>query len=309
MERLDDLSLFLRVLDLGSITAAAHSLGLSVAVASQRIKRLERDLGVRLLHRTTRRLHPTPEGVRLAEQGRALVEDLESLGAGLREASAAVAGTLRVTLSASFGRQYVSPLLPRFLAQHPRLRLSVHLSDQVVDLVSEGFDLAIRIGELEDSRLVARRIAVNRRLLCAAPAYLARRGRPRSPEALAGHDCLLLFGSSGRQDVWRFGTPGGGEVAVRVQGRFESNYGELLRDAALAGEGIAMHSLWHIAEDLRAGRLEAVLPDYPIAATAISAVMPQRRLVPPRVRAFVDFLAAEFAERAPWQRGFEAVPT
>ena len=117
----------------------------------------------------------------------------------------------------------------------------------------------------------------------------------------------LLFGSSGRQDVWRFGMPGGGEIAVRVQGRFESNYGELLRDAALAGEGIAMHSLRHVADDLRAGRLEAVLPDHPIAATAISAVMPQRRLVPPRVRAFVDFLAAEFAEPALWQRGLDAV--
>lgn len=307
MDRLDDLSLFLRVLDLGSITAAAHSLGVSVAVASQRIKRLERELGVRLLHRTTRRLHPTPEGALLAEQGRALVEDLESLGAGLRDAATAVAGTLRVTLSASFGRQYLSPLLPKFLARHPRLRLSVHLSDQVVDLVSEGFDLAIRIGVLEDSRLVARRIAVNQRLLCASPEYLARRGRPRDPQALAGHDCLLLFGSSGRQDVWRLGTPAGEEIAVRVHGRFESNLGELLRDAALAGEGIAMHSLWHVVDDLRSGRLEVVLPDHPIAATAISAVMPQRRLVPPRVRAFVDFLVAEFGDQAPWERDLDVL--
>ena len=171
MDRVGDLTLFLRVLDLGSITAAAHSLDLSVAVASQRLKRLERELGVRLLHRTTRRLHPTPEGVALAERGRVLVEDLESLGAGLREAATEIAGTLRVTLSASFGRQHVSPLLPKFLARHPKLRLSVHLSDQVVDLVSEGFDLAIRIGAMEDSQLVARRIAANRRVLCASPDY------------------------------------------------------------------------------------------------------------------------------------------
>ncbi|WP_440221792.1 LysR family transcriptional regulator [Dokdonella sp. MW10] len=303
MDRLADLSLFLRVLDLGSITAAAHSLDLSVAVASQRLKRLERELGVRLLHRTTRRLHATPEGARLAEQGRALVEDLEALGAGLREAATDVAGTLRVTMSASFGRQYVSPLLPAFLARHPKLRLGVHLSDQVVDLVSEGFDLAIRIGELEDSRLVARRIAPNRRVLCASPAYLARRGRPRAPADLATHDALLLFGSAGRQDVWRLGDGAGGEVAVRVRGRFESNFGELLRDAALAGEGIAIHSVWHVAEDIRSGRLEVVLPDHPLATTAISAVMPQRRLVPPRVRAFVDHLAAHFGESPPWERG------
>jgi len=307
MDRVGDLTLFLRVLDLGSITAAAHSLDLSVAVASQRLKRLERELGVRLLHRTTRRLHPTPEGAALAQQGRALVEDLESLGAGLREAATEVAGTLRVTLSATFGRQYVSPLLPAFLAEHPKLRMAVHLSDQVVDLVSEGFDLAIRIGALEDSGLVARRIAPNRRLLCASPDYLRRRGRLLHPEQLARHECLLLVGSQGRQDLWRLQDPQGKEVAVRVNGRYESNFGELLRDAAVAGEGIAVHSLWHVADDLRAGRLEVVLPMYPPATTAISAVMPQRRLVPPRVRAFIDLLAARFGENPPWEQGLPSL--
>lgn len=298
--------MFLRVLDLGSITAAAHSLDLSVAVASQRLKRLERELGVRLLHRTTRRLHPTPEGVALAERGRVLVEDLESLRAGLREAATEIAGTLRVTLSASFGRQHVSPLLPKFLARHPKLRLSVHLSDQVVDLVSEGFDLAIRIGAMEDSQLVARRIAANRRVLCASPDYLRRRGQLKVPRDLQDHECLLLFGSSGRQDVWRLHDAQGKEMPVRVQGRFESNLGELLRDASVAGEGIAIHSLWHVADDLRTGRLQVVLPDFPLATTAISAVMPQRRQVPPRVRAFVDFLVEEFGDNPPWERGLQA---
>ena len=306
MDRVGDLALFLRVLDLGSITAAAHSLDLSVAVASQRLKRLERELGVRLLHRTTRRLHPTPEGVALAERGRALVEDLESLGAGLREAATEIAGTLRVTLSASFGRQHVSPLLPAFLARHPKLRLSVHLSDQVVDLVSEGFDLAIRIGAMGDSQLVARRIAANRRVLCASPEYLRRRGRPRIPQDLQDHDCLLLFGSNGRQDVWRLHDAEGKDMPVRVQGRFESNLGELLRDASVAGEGIAIHSLWHVADDLRAGRLQVVLPEFPLATTAISAVMPQRRQVPPRVRAFVEYLMDEFGENPPWEDGLPA---
>lgn len=302
MDRLGDLTLFLRVLDLGSITAAARSLDLSVAVASQRLKRLEKDMGVRLLHRTTRQLHPTPEGAALAQQGRVLIEELETLGSGLREAASGVAGTLRMTMSASFGRQYVSPLLPAFMARHPKLRLSVHLSDNVVDLVSEGFDLAIRIGSLDDSRLVARRIAPNRRVLCASPDYLRRRGTPLTPQALADHDCLLLFGSNGRQDVWRLGTPEGGELAVRVHGRFESNYGEVLRDASLAGEGIVVHSLWHVADDLRAGRLQVVLPEYPLATTGISAVMPQRRLVPPRVRAFTDFLIDQFGDDPPWER-------
>ncbi|MCI2262478.1 LysR family transcriptional regulator [Xanthomonas indica] len=301
MDRIGDIALFLRVLDLGSISAAARSLDLSVAVASQRLQRLERALGVRLLHRTTRRLHPTPEGLQLAEQGRPLVEDLESLAGGLRQAGVAAAGTLRVTMSAAFGRLYVSPLLPRFMALHPQVRLSVHLSDNVVDLVSEGFDLAIRIGTLRDSSLVARRLAGNRRMLCASPDYLRRHGTPATPADLAAHACLLLTGSDGRQDTWRL-QGRDGEIAVRVAGPLETNFGEVLRDAAVNGQGIALHSEWHVAEDLRQGRLCQVLADYPLTETGIYAVMPQRRLVPPRVRAFVDFMQAELADPPPWAR-------
>jgi DNA-binding transcriptional LysR family regulator len=301
MDRIGDIALFLRVLDLGSISAAARSLDLSVAVASQRLKRLERDLGVRLLHRTTRRLHATPEGAALAEQGRPLVEDLEALTGGLRQAGADIAGTLRVTASASFGRQYLSPLLPEFLALYPRVKLSINLTDQMVDLVSAGFDLAIRIGALDDSTLVARKLADNHRMLCASPDYLRRHGTPRTPQELAEHECVLLVGSAGRQDVWRFGDGAGGEIAVRVRGRVETNYGELVRDSAVAGMGIAVHSSWHVCEDLRAGRLVQVLPEFPITDSGIYAVMPQRRLVPPRVRAFVDFLAEKFAA-PPWEK-------
>ncbi|MFC5580522.1 LysR family transcriptional regulator [Rhodanobacter terrae] len=301
MDRVGDLSLFLRVLDLGSISAAARSLDLSVAVASQRLKRLERDLGVRLLHRTTRQLHATPEGAALAQQGRTLVEDLEALTGGIRQTATEVAGTLRVTLPASFGRQYISPLLPEFLARYSRVRLSVNLNDQMLDLVGSGFDLGIRVGALGDSGLVARQLAVNRRVLCASPDYLCRRGMPRTPEDLAAHDCLLLVGSQGRQDVWRFGDGQGGEIAQRVDGRFESNLGELLRDAVVAGLGIAMHSIWHVHEELRTGQLQVLLPNYPLAATGIHAVMPQRRLVPPRVRAFVDFLAERLGDHPPWE--------
>ena len=302
MDRIGDLSLFLRVLDLGSISAAARSLDLSVAVASQRLKRLERELGVRLLHRTTRQLHATPEGAALAEQGRALVEDLEALTGGLRQSATEVTGTLRVTLPASFGRQYISPLLPEFLALHPRVKLSVNLNDQMLDLVGSGFDLGIRVGALGDSGLVARQLAVNRRVLCAAPDYLRRHGTPRTPADLAKHDCLLLVGSHGRQDSWRFTNRKGHEIVQRVQGRFESNQGELLRDAVVAGLGIALHSVWHVHEQLRDGRLQVLLPGYSIATTGIHAVMPQRRLVPPRVRAFVDFLAERFGKHPPWER-------
>jgi len=301
MDRIGDIALFLRVLDLGSISAAARSLDLSVAVASQRLKRLESELGVRLLHRTTRQLHPTPEGLLLAEQGRVLVEDLEALADGLRRAGSGVAGTLRVTMPSTFGRLYVSPLLPEFLALHPGVRVGVDLSDVKVDLVSAGMDLAIRIGTLDDSSLVARQLAVNRRVLCASPDYLARRGAPRTPADLAAHECLVLVGHQGRQDTWRF-MEGDGQVAVRVAGRIESNQGELLRDAAVAGLGIALHSTWHVSDDLRSGRLQVVLPGFPLAETGIHAVMPQRRLVPPRVRAFGDFLAVKFDGTPPWER-------
>ena len=302
MDRIGDIALFLRVLDLGSISAAARSLDLSVAVASQHLKRLERALGVRLLHRTTRRLHPTAEGQALAERGRMLVQDLEALAEGLRESGQGVSGTLRVTMSASFGQHYISPLLPEFQALHPGMRISAHLSDDVVDLVKEGFDLAIRIGPLDDSRLVARRIASNHRVLCASPAYLRQRGIPRTPAELAGHAGVLLMGRDGRNDLWTLTTPEGGLIKVRMESRFESNFGELLRDAVLAGQGIAMHSLWHVADDVRAGRLTVVLPDYPPPTTQVSAVMPARRLQPPRVRSFVDFLLRHLGESPPWER-------
>lgn len=296
MDRIGDIALFLRVLDSGSISAAARSLDLSPALASQRLKRLEDALGVRLLHRTTRRLHPTPEGLRLAGEGRALVEALDGLAGSLRESGGqAVSGTLRVTMSASFGRQHVSPRLPRFLAAHPGLQLAVHMSDLQVDLVREGFDLAIRIGDLDDSQLVGRRIADNPRVLVASPDYLARRGAPVVPEDLLAHECLVLVGSRGRQDRWRLLDGRGGDTTVAVRGPLESNLGEVLRDAAVAGAGIAMHAMWHVADDLRAGTLVRVLPGHAPPETGIHAVMPDRSFVPPRTRAFVAFLQSELA--------------
>jgi DNA-binding transcriptional LysR family regulator len=308
MDRVGDISLFLQVLDLGSISAAARHMDLSVAVASQRLKRLERDLGVRLLHRTTRRLHATPEGLALARDGRALVEELALLGERLRERGGDVAGTLRVTAPASFGRQYIAPLVAGFLAAHPRLQVSLDLDDRVVDLVGAGYDLAIRIGRLDDSSLVSRRLAANEQVLCAAPDYLRRRGVPQEPGALAGHDCLLLTGRDGSRDVWRLTAADGTPLEVRVRGRFESNYGAVLREAAVAGLGISMHSVWHVYRDLAQGRLQVVLPGYPPPRTGIHAVMPGRVLVPPRVRAFTDHLATHLAD-LPWARSGGRLPS
>jgi DNA-binding transcriptional LysR family regulator len=306
MDRIADLNLFLRVLDLGSISAAARSLDLSVAVASQRLKRLEGSLGVRLLHRTTRQLRPTPEGIALAEQGRSLVEELEAVTSNLSDTAKGVSGTLRVTLPATFGRQYISPLLPEFMRRHPRLRLHIDLSDQMRDLVGDGLDLAIRIGALKDSDLVATRLASNRRVLCASPEYLRRHGTPKKPEDLAKHECLLMAVSRDASDVWNLQAPDGKQIAVRVQSRLKSNQGEVIRDAALGGLGISLHSTWHVCEDLRAGRLKQVLPDYQLPESGIYAVMPERRFVLPRVRTFVEFLAQQFGEVPPWERHLSA---
>jgi DNA-binding transcriptional LysR family regulator len=300
MHQLADLSLFLRVLDAGSISGAARRSGLSVAVASQRLKRLERQLGVRLFHRTTRRLEPTSEGAWLAEQGRAPIEALTGLTDSVRQAGSEISGTLRLSVSASFGRLQLAPLLPRFLAQHPRISLDVDFSDQVVDLVAAGMDLALRIGVLSSSSLVARRLATDRRVLCAAPDYLRRRGVPQAPEDLAAHDCLLLRGGPAPKGTWRLSDGQGGHVSVRVKGRLESNQGDALREAALAGLGIAQHSTWHVCDDLRAGRLVLVLPGHPPPDAGIYAITPQRRK-PARARAFIDFLAARFATNPPWE--------
>ncbi|MET0282930.1 MAG: LysR family transcriptional regulator [Polyangiales bacterium] len=293
MERLDDLALFLRVLDLGSISAAAHSLELSVAVASQRLKRLERGMGVQLLHRTTRRLWATSEGAALAERGRPLIEDLEALTSGMR--SGEITGTLRIGAPASFGRLHLSPLLPRFLERHPRLRLSAHLSDELIDLGSRGLDVALRIGALDASSLVARKIADDPRILVASPDYLARRGTPKKPADLAQHDWLRLLG---QRPTLRLRDARGREETVRVEGRYESSLGEALCDAAVAGLGIARHSTWLVRRELAAGRLVRVLPSYTtLPESGIYAVMPARRLLPPRVRAFVDFLCEQLPAR------------
>jgi DNA-binding transcriptional LysR family regulator len=302
MDRIDDIRLFLRVLDLGSISAAARTLDLSAAVASQRLKRLEEALGVRLLQRSTRQLKVTPEGQALAERGRPLIEDLEALTSDLRQSAEDVSGTLRVTLPAAFGRQYISPLMPEFLARHPRLRLSIDLSDAMLDLVAEGFDLGLRIGTLEDSSLIAKRLTDNRRVLCASPDYLERRGAPETPGDLEQHDCLLMVGAKGPRDRWTLLSPDGSETTVRVRGPFESNMGEVVRDAVLAGLGISLHSTWHVCDDLEAGRLKLVLPDYRIPDSGIYAVTPQRRLMLPRVRAFIDFVVEKFGDVPPWER-------
>jgi DNA-binding transcriptional LysR family regulator len=205
-------------------------------------------------------------------------------------------GRLRVSMPSSFGRQHVSPVISEFLRHYPGVSVDLRLTDQVVDLVDAGIDVAIRVGVLKDSSLVARRLAVNRRVLCAAPAYLAARGTPHHPSDLAQHECMILS----EQRDWAFVTPAG-PLEVRVSGRLVTDNGEVIRDALLAGFGIALKSTWDVAPYLRSGKLVSVLDSYPLAEkVAIWAVYPSRAFVPPRTLAFIEFLAAHFGDPPYW---------
>jgi DNA-binding transcriptional LysR family regulator len=253
-------------------------------------------LGTRLLHRTTRRVSVTQEGEIFAAHARELLDAAEAARASVGRARAHPHGRLRVTMPSSLGRQHISPLIPAFLRAYPGVTVELRMTDQIVDLVDEGIDLAIRIGALKDSTLVARKLASNRRVLCASPAYLAAHGTPRHPADLAGHECVILAD----QRDWSFVTPTG-VIDVRVSGRLVTDNGEVIRDALAAGIGIGLKSTWSVAPLLASGELVTVLDDYPLAQTvAIWAVYPSRAFVPPKTLAFIDFLAAQFGEPPYW---------
>ncbi|NQD36478.1 LysR family transcriptional regulator [Permianibacter sp. IMCC34836] len=291
-----DLQLFLRIATLGSLSAAAREANLSPAVVSHRLGQLEQKLGVRLFHRSTRSLSLSEDGRLFLSHAEALVEAMTNARASFSAPGQLVQGVLRVTTSASFGRQHLTPLLAKFLALHPQLKIDLHLSDQVVDLIQEGFDVGIRMAEQIDPGLVARKLAISDRLPVAAPAYLARHGTPLQPADLAQHECLIL----NEQRQWKFVTGNGSELAVQVQGRLRCNHGESLREAALAGLGICIQSIWNIHRELASGALVPVLIDYPLANKShIWAVYPSGRLLAPKVRAFIDFLLAEWKD-VPW---------
>jgi DNA-binding transcriptional LysR family regulator len=296
--RLDllDVALFLRAALLANVSAAGREFGLSAAVASARLANLERLLGARLLHRTTRRVSLTEAGEAFIKHAQALLDAADAARASVGHARDEPQGRLRVSMTSSFGRQHVSPVLPEFLRRYPGVSLDLRMSDRIVDLIDEGIDVAIRIGALKDSSLVARKLAVNRRVICCAPAYLETHGVPHHPEELARHECIVL---SGQRD-WSFVTPAG-PVSVRVGGRLATDNGEVIRDALLAGFGIAIKSTWDVAGHLASGKLVTVLDGYPLAETvAIWAVYPTRAFVPTKTTAFIDFLAAHFGDPPYW---------
>lgn len=296
MDRLLELEVYVRVVHAGSFTAAGRDLGLTPSAVSKQIGRLEDRLGVRLLNRTTRKVAMTEEGVAFFEHAKRIIADLDEAEQALSKLSAAPRGLLRVNMPVTFGQLILAPLVPEFLRRYPDVEVDITLNDRLVDLVEDGMDLGIRIGALKDSSLIARKLAPSRRAVCAAPGYLARAGTPRRPADLAGHNCLVYTYRIWRND-WPFRGAEGSET-VHVTGSFAANNGEVLRQAALGGSGIIMLPIWQVRDDLLAGRLVELLPDYSSPDADIHAVYPQTRYLAPRVRAFVDYLALEFAAMA-----------
>ncbi|MCD9033060.1 LysR family transcriptional regulator [Luteimonas sp. Y-2-2-4F] len=298
--RLQGITAFVQAVERGSFSAAARHLGLSKSAVGKAVARLEQRLGVRLLDRTTRRLALTAEGADFHRSCRSALAELDEAEARVGARRREVAGTLRVSLPVAFGRRWVVPVLLELAQRHPALRLEISLSDRHVDLLEEGVDLAVRLGDPGDSAfLSARGLGRQRACLHAAPAYLARRGRPQTLDALAGHDCLV-YGRGAQALPWTLTGDGGRTVVFRPRGRHAFDHGEALRDAACAGLGIAHLSAWLAADAVRSGALE--LPDSAADDMPLHALWPASRAMLPKVRAAVDALAAAFQPSPPWAR-------
>lgn len=305
MDRIAAMQVFVRVVEAGSFVRAAEQLDLSTTAASRQIAELESYLGVRLLNRTTRSLS-------LTDAGRAYFARCESILAEVAEAEAQIglqalnpSGILRLSAPIAFGAERLGELLTGFRARYPLITVDVSLADRMVDLVEEGVDLALRIATVLDSSLVARRLTTVRIAICAAPGYLARCGTPLTPQDLAQHICLL-YTNTARSDEWIFDGPDGRE-SVHVQGGWRANSGDLLRVAALAGEGVVCQPTFLVGNDLRQGRLVPLLPEYKLPDFTMYAVYPSRRHVSAKVRAFVDFMVESLGDPPPWDAWEQAV--
>ncbi|MCV3766839.1 LysR family transcriptional regulator [Rhizobium sp. TRM95796] len=298
MTNLGDLEIFTRVVASSSMSEAARELGLQTPIISKRIKRLEERLGARLFHRTTRQISLTEAGEGFHERVLAALAGLEEAEAFLAGRSSAVTGRLRVSAPTSFGRMHIAPYLTRFFSLYPDVEVQLTLTDAFQDLVAEGFDIAIRIGELPSSSLVARKLAAVRRILCATPDYIAGHGAPAAIEDLETHVCIPAHNNA----YWHLSGPDG-PVALRPVGPLSTNSSEVVREAVLSGLGIAFRSTWDIGPDLRSGRLVQVLPDWEGSSdVGLYAVYPSRQYLPAKVRAFIDFLADLYGPQPYWDR-------
>ena len=297
-DALQEMSVFSKVVVSGSLSAAARELGISPALVSRRLAALENRLGVRLVNRTTRSLHLTVEGARYYDVCTRVLAEIEEADAEVSVGRVEPQGALKVALPASFGHLHVAPLVPQFAARYPKVQLALSLSDRTVNIMDEGFDVAVCIADLQDSSLAARRLAPNRRVVCASPAYLRAQGTPRTPEELTKHNCLVTGDFAGN---WDYKAPDGRPGTVRVSGRYCCDNWEVLREWALAGLGVALKSTWDVHRQLEDGSLVALFPGYAFHSdVAIYAVYPHRRFLPAKTRVFIEFLAQAFGEDPYW---------
>jgi len=305
MDKLKQLETLVSVATRGSLTAAARAEGVAPAIIGRRLDALEERLGVKLLVRTTRRISLTHEGSAFLEDCQRLLADLASAEASVSAGGVKASGHLRITAPAGFGRRHVAALVPRFRAQHPEVTLSLNLSDRVVDIAAEGYDCAVRVGDLPDSALVSVRLADNRRLCVATPAYLLRHGVPQHPSELVRFDCLTLSSDASQTRGWAFSVPreGSGQelVHLRPGGPLDCSDGQVLHEWCLAGHGIAWRSTWEVEADIAAGRLQAVLEDFAAPPNGIYAVFPQRKHLALRVRLWIDFLKHHYGQPDFWR--------
>jgi len=294
---------FSKVVQAGSLSAAARELGVSTAVVSRTLAALEAHLGVRLVNRTTRSLHLTDEGASYYETSLRILAEIDEADAAVTSRRIEPQGVLKVALPASFGHQHIAPLIPRFAQRYPKVELALSLSDRSINLIEEGFDLAVRIAELKDSSLAARKLAPNRRVVCASPDYLRAHGEPKTPQDLARHNCLVASWEHGFAMAWEYKSPVGKRGTVRVTGRYACDNWEVLRDWAVAGLGVALKSTWDVRKQLADGSLVPLLPGYDFSTdVGIYAVYPHRRHLPAKTRAFIDFLAESFGPEPYWDQ-------
>ncbi len=292
MDRLEAMRVFAAVVDAGSFVAASDALPMSKAAVSRHVAELESHLGVRLLNRTTRRLSLTPEGEVFHTRCKEVLASVEEAEAEITSRSGEATGLLRVNAPFTFGLLHLAPLWVAFMANHPKLTLDVTLSDRVVDLVEEGFDIAVRIARLPDSSLVSRQIASTRLVLCASPGYLRQHGTPRHPADLAQHQ-VAAYSLFSMGDHWSFTGPQG-PVSVKVSPRLRCNNGDTCRLAALRHQGIVLQPSFLVGPDLQAGTLVELMPEFRSIELGVYVVYPSRKFVSPKVRLLIDFLVEAF---------------
>lgn len=303
MDKFKQMESFVSVAQRGSLTAAAKAEGVAPAIMGRRLDGLEEQLGVKLFMRTTRRITLTHEGSAFLEDCQRLLADLANAEASVSAGGVKASGHLRMTAPGGFGRRHVAPLVPLFHALHPDVTVSLNLSDRVVDIAGEGFDCAVRVGDMPDSSLVSVRLADNRRLCVATPDYLARHGVPKQPSDLARFDCLSLSSDASQTRGWAFKLPkadGFEVVYLKPSGPLDCSDGQVLHDWCLRGWGIAWRSTWEVEAEISEGKLVSVLEDFAAPPNGIYAVFPQRKHLALRVRLWIDFLKLHYSRAGFW---------